>query len=259
MKKLSLITTVYKKERVVIEQLTNLYTFLEKKGFDFEIIAVIDGEVDNSKRNIKKLIKENSYENIKLYSYKENRGKGYALRYGFKKATGDVVGYIDADTDIELRTLDILIDEMEKGSVVAIPSKLHKYSNVSFSPIRKVISKSFRLLNHIFVPLPKGVEDVSCGVKLFRADIIKEISNYLSVDGFAIDSEILFYVNRLGVDVKVTPFYADINTHKTTVTFVKSLRMFLDILKIYRKSLVDSSNTVSLSKVNLNIDKHTTL
>lgn len=255
MKKLSLITTVYRKESVVIEQLNSLRNFLSKKGLNFEIVVVIDGEVDNSKKIIRKYTELNNASEIKLYSYRENRGKGYAIRYGISKSTGDVIGYIDADTDIELKTLDLLINEVNAGALVAIPSKLHKDSNVKFTPVRKMISKSFRMINHIFVPLPKGVQDVSCGVKLFRADVIKTINNHLSVDGFAIDSEILFYVNKFGVPVKVTPFYADINTHQTTVTFMKSVRMFLDILKIYINNNFNYNNKVSRVGFNLGIDK----
>lgn len=251
MKKLSLITTVYKKENVVVKQLSRLYTFLSNRKIDFEILVVIDGDQPATKRKIFNVIKGNGYSRIKVFPYVKNMGKGYALRYGIERASGEIIGFIDADMDIDLKTLDFLLEEMNSGALVAIPSKYHKGSNIKFTPLRKLISQTFFLVNRIFVSLPKGVSDVSCGAKLFRGNILKQINPYLEVNGFAIDSEILFYIRKLNIPVSVVPFIANINTHETTVTIPKTLRVMLDILIIFKKRFFSNMNYKDISKLNL--------
>lgn len=90
--KISLVLPTYKKEREVIDQLERLYGYLSRVNPDFELIFVIDGYIDNTKDILEKYVKENRLKKVKTVGYKENRGKGYAVRYGMKKANGDVIG-----------------------------------------------------------------------------------------------------------------------------------------------------------------------
>jgi dolichyl-phosphate beta-glucosyltransferase len=258
-KKLSLITTVYNKDKVVTKQLSNLYQFLTAKRIDFEIIVVIDGKQENTKRKINDLIKGNGYTRIIVYAYDKNMGKGYAIRYGIDKANAEIIGYIDADCDIDLKTLNLLLYEMKNGASVTIPSKYHKDSAIKFPLIRKIISKGFLLANKILVSLPKGVDDVSCGVKLFKGELLKQINPYLTVNGFAIDSEILYFINKLKVPVKVVPFFANINTNETTVTLSKTIRVGIDIFKLFTNRFKFSRGDKEIHSPILNIETNSNL
>ena len=116
--KISLVLPTYKKEREVIDQLERLYGYLSRINPDFELIFVIDGYVDNTKDLLDQYIKENRLKKVKVFGYRENKGKGYAIRYGMKKASGDVIGFIDADTDIQIRSIACAIKEIKKDSVI---------------------------------------------------------------------------------------------------------------------------------------------
>ena len=85
--KLSLVIPTYKKQREVLDQLERLYGFLSRKNPNFELIFVIDGYVDNTKDILEKYVKENRLKKISIIGYKENRGKGYAVRYGIPYLT----------------------------------------------------------------------------------------------------------------------------------------------------------------------------
>ena len=235
--KISLVLPTYKKEREVIDQLERLYGYLSRVNPDFELIFVIDGYVDNTKDILGKYIKENRVQKAQVIGYRENRGKGYAVRYGMKKAKGDVIGFIDADTDIQIRSLTSAIREIKKDSVMAvIPSKLHKDSNIEMTLGRKVYSYGLIAVNKFLLRLPKNITDVGCGLKLFKRELIKRVLPNLKVNRFAIDSEILSEIGKIGYEVSVIPFYLNKNRSDSTSANIKEVSiMFKDILSISMK------------------------
>jgi glycosyltransferase involved in cell wall biosynthesis len=235
--KISLVLPTYKKEREVIDQLERLYGYLSRINPDFELIFVIDGYVDDTKNILEKYINENRLKKAKVIGYKENRGKGYAVRYGMKKATGDVIGYIDADTDIQIRSLGYAIKEIKKSDVYAvIPSKMHKDSNVEMTFTRKIFSYGLIAVNRVFLKLPQNITDVGCGLKLFKKDLILRILPNLKINRFAIDSEILNEIGKVGYSVSVTPFFLNKNRSQSTSANIKEVsRMIKDILSISMK------------------------
>lgn len=250
--KLSLVIPTYKKEKDVLEQLERVYNFLSRKNPDFELIFVIDGYVDNTKDILKRYIKENRLKKALVIGYRENKGKGYAVRYGMKRAKGDVIGFIDADTDIQIRTLGYALKSMKKNSVMAaIPSKFHKNSNVEMSLGRKILSLGLVFVNRIFLSLPKNVNDVGCGIKLFRKELIKRILPSLKVNRFAIDSEILNEIGKIGYKVEVIPFFMNKNrSESTSANISQTFRMLRDILKIARENRAELNNKSALLKLN---------
>jgi glycosyltransferase involved in cell wall biosynthesis len=232
--KLSLILPTYKKEKEVIEQLDRLYGYLTRKNPDFELIFVIDGYVDDTKEMLEDYIKENRLRKAKVVGYRENMGKGYAIRYGMKIAAGDVVGFIDADNDIYLRTLGYAINSITKDGVHAvIPSKFENGSNVDMSLKRKILSKLLIEINKLFLRLPKGITDVGCGLKLFKKELIDRVLPVLSVDRFAIDSDILNEIGKLNATVEVIPFFLSKNRSDSTSTNIRAeFGMVRDILRL---------------------------
>jgi len=232
--KLSLIVPTYKKEDIVLDQLERLYGYLSRKNPDFELIYVIDGYVDNTKDILKQYINENRLQKIKVVGYSVNKGKGYAVRYGMKRATGDVVGFTDADMDIQIRTLGYALKQIKKEGVhVVIPSKFHINSNVQMSPKRVFLSNGLRFINKMLLTLPENISDIGCGLKLFRKEVIKSILPNLHIDRFAIDSEILNEVGKIGYTVVEIPFFLNKNRSDSTSTNVTEMfNMVVDILKI---------------------------
>lgn len=232
--KISLVLPTYKKEKEVVEQLDRLYSYLERKNSNFELIFVVDGYIDSTKEILDTYVKENNLTKVKVFGYEENRGKGYAIRYGMERATGDVIGFTDADSDIQLRTFAYGINKIREDGVLAvIPSKFHKDSNVELSTQRKFLADVLVALNKVLLKLPKGTTDIGCGLKLFKRDLIKRVLPVLSVDGFAIDSDILNEIGKMGVGVSVVPFFISKTRSKSTATNLKAeFNMIKDILRL---------------------------
>ena len=251
--KLSLVIPTYRKQRDVLDQLERVYGYLSRKNPDFELIFVIDGYVDNTKDILEKYIRENRLKKVSVIGYKENMGKGYAVRYGMKRATGDVIGFIDADTDIQIRTLGYALKSIKHDSVMAVvPSKFHKDSNVEMKFGRKILSYGLMYTNRFLLKLPKNVDDVGCGLKIFRKELIKRILPSLRVNNFAIDSEILNLIGRVGYSVSVIPFYLNKNRSDSTSANLKEmLKMLKDIFSIAKTNRTSVLSNLEIQLVKL--------
>jgi len=132
--KLSVIIPVYNEEKTVTELLQKVIS--AKFSHNMEIIIVNDGSKDNSEKEIKKFIAKNKEKDIKYYK-KENGGKGSALKFGFSKATGDILIIQDADLEYDPNDYEKLIKPIisEKTKVVygsRLKGKFNGYSHLSF-------------------------------------------------------------------------------------------------------------------------------
>ena len=62
---------------------------------DYEVIVVSDGSIDDTYHQALTV----AGPHVKVFGYTPNMGKGFALRYGFERSTGDPVTFIDAPAD----------------------------------------------------------------------------------------------------------------------------------------------------------------
>ena len=88
---LSIVIPVYNEINTVLEVIRLVQNQKHKK----EIIIVDDNSTDGTKE----LLQEIDAPNIKVLFNEVNRGKGYAIRKGFKYVTGDIVIIQDADLE----------------------------------------------------------------------------------------------------------------------------------------------------------------
>jgi glycosyltransferase involved in cell wall biosynthesis len=68
----------YKQARTIKRDLLRIEDILKQMRYDYEIIVVVDGNVDKTLENAKKV----GSTKIKVVGYEENLGKGHAVRYG---------------------------------------------------------------------------------------------------------------------------------------------------------------------------------
>ena len=149
--------------------------------------------MDDTYRNAKSV----KNENIKVLGYKENRGKGFAIKYGVREAKGDVIGFIDAGMDLDPAEISIMLNIMDWNKAdIVIGSKLHPDSKVDYPYQRKILSWGYRTLTHILFGFK--VKDTQVGLKIFKRKVAKDVFSKIIVKKFAFDIEVLAVAYKLG-------------------------------------------------------------
>ncbi|MDO8633799.1 MAG: glycosyltransferase, partial [archaeon] len=77
---ISIILPCYKGEKVIAKTLERTAKTLEELKRDYEIIVVVDGQLDASYEIALEASKQNP--KIKAFAYEQNKGKGFALKHG---------------------------------------------------------------------------------------------------------------------------------------------------------------------------------
>ena len=237
-KDISIIIPVYKGESFIVPSLKKIDSVLRRITRNYELICVIDGNVDKSFELARELAEE--YPKIKVFGYKRNRGKGYAVRYGMKKAMGKIVGFTDVGLEIDPKSLVTIIDTFYRNNAdVVVGSKRHRDSVVIYPGFRKFVS----FIYYYFVKFlfKVKVTDTQAGIKVFKGSVIRKIYPELKINGFAFDIEILALCERHGfTHIYEAPIYVRmIKVGKSSTInslsrlFVTSLQMFYDTLRLF--------------------------
>lgn len=191
---LSIIIPVYKQEKTIRKNIKQILDALNTTPYDFEIIPVVDGtRLDKSMRELRRLRNKR----IRPLGYKENRGKGFAVRFGMKHALGEIVTFIDSGMDIDPQGIIMLLEHMKWYEAdIIIGSKLHAASLVQYPTRRRMVTYAYYLLVKILFGLK--VRDTQTGIKAYKRQVLKKVLPRLLVKQFAFDIEILAVANRLG-------------------------------------------------------------
>lgn len=192
-KLLSMIVPAYRQERTIAKDIIHLDETLSTLSIPYEILIIIDGKLDRTLENVKKI----KNKNVKVFEYEKNQGKGFAIRYGVVKAKGDIIGFIDAGMDIDTTAIPLMIDYMKLVDAdVVIGSKLHPDSIVSYPEIRRIMSWVYRTVIRILFGF--NVRDTQVGLKIFKREVAKNVFSKILVKRFAFDVEVLAVANVLG-------------------------------------------------------------
>ncbi len=230
-KRLSIIVPAYKQEKTIKRDLENIDRTLSQglKDYDYEIICVIDGKLDNTWKEAEKA----GSRKIKVIGYDTNRGKGYAVRYGFAHSKGELVSFLDAGMDISPKGIMMLIAHMEwYNADIVVGSKRHSASRVNYPLIRRLLSVGY----HAIVKLLFGLHltDTQSGIKLFKRNVVQVILPRLLVKRYAMDIELLAVANYLGFKrIYEAPIEVTFDSTNSGISRRVVFNMLWDTLAVY--------------------------
>ena len=236
---LSVIIPAHKQARTITGDLKHIHQVLRQSSLPFEIIVVIDGSLDSTYKKAKKFAQNKK--NVTTHLLKTNQGKGHAVRYGFTKAKGDLVAFIDAGREIDPNSLSLAIEHLNwyKADVI-IGSKRHLASKVNYPLERRILSFGYQKLVKLLFGLK--LTDTQVGLKLFKRQVLKKVLPRLVVKRYAFDIEMLAVAHSLGftriyeTPIKIS-FKADQLTDAATLKTISSM-LYETIAVFYRLKIL---------------------
>lgn len=231
-KLLSVVVPAYKQEKTIVTDIRNIESSLKELGINYEIIVVVDGDVDNTYKNLL-TIRSNK---IKIIKFKTNQGKGSAVKTGMLAAKGDIVGFIDAGMDISPNSLSLLLNHMLwYNADIIVGSKMHPVSKVQYPLYRRVLSRSYWIMSKLLFGFK--IKDTQVGLKFFKKDVVKTVMPLILVKQYAFDIELLAVAQAKGfTKIYEAPVELDFqnNSSITSKNFWKViLHMMWDTLAVY--------------------------
>ena len=134
---LSIVVPAYNEGEHIFDNLTVIDKAVSAFASEYEIIAVNDGSTDNTGAEVARAAAANPH--IKDCGYEKNRGKGGAVTWGINNSRGDIVGFVDADLDLNPGQFEGYVKEMlATDADIVIGSKMHKDSKLEYPIARKV-------------------------------------------------------------------------------------------------------------------------
>lgn len=246
---LSIIVPSFKQANTVCDDLLRLTNLLHLIGKTFEIILVVDGDIDATAKTVRSNV---ALSHIRVIVLPDNEGKGAALRLGLSLAEGKIIGFLDAGGDIDISCLPIMIDLMEFSQAdIVIGSKRHALSQVSYPIIRRFYSTGYQILNRILFRL--NLTDTQVGLKIFRRKPLQAILPHITIKRFAFDLELLVVASVLGYKkivespIKIThKFQSTVSMRVVFETLFDTLGLFF---RVRQKKIIQPSQGISISFV----------
>ena len=194
---LSVVIPIYNERATLAEVMESVHAIEIKK----EIIAVDDGSTDGSRELLKALAEK--YPGVVALYHERNRGKGAALRTGFRHANGDFVICQDADLECDPQNYPQLLKPLLDGRADVVYGSRFIYTHE-----RRVArfwhvlgNRVLTTLSNVFTNL--NLTDMETGYKVFRREVIQSIE--VEEDRFGFEPEVTAKIATLGLRVYEVP------------------------------------------------------
>jgi glycosyltransferase involved in cell wall biosynthesis len=239
---LSIIMPCYKGESFIVNSIEAVIEEVSLFGKDFELIVVIDGFVDEGYKKAKAL--EQRHGNLKVVGYEKNRGKGYAIQYGFNHSQGEYIAFLDSDLDYHPRALAWFLKIIkEKDADLVIGNRYDKKSTFHYPFIRKIASKGFNIYTNLLF-LELKVSDTQAGIKLVKREAAQKLFQCLENEeeskGFIFDIYLLVTARQVGFKIVQAPCLFEMKSSTIGVGknfFRTALIMGKEVWKVRKKIL----------------------
>jgi len=163
---ISVIFPVYNEEGNLEELHNRLVSTLNSIGEPYEIIAVDDGSVDNSRKILM------SFKPITIVMFSRNFGENAAVDAGFKVAMGDYIIKIDSDLQNDPEDIPRIVEKLKEGYGVVKGWRKDRYKGDKWD--RVLFSK----LANWLVRKVTGVQlhDFSSPLEGYRREFIEDVN-----------------------------------------------------------------------------------
>lgn len=196
MPQISVIIPVFNEETTactIVEQIKQAIN-----AIDYEIVLVDDGSTDGTSEQIRLLV----VNSVVVITHSVNRGKGAALRTGFRESRGDIIVIQDGDLEYDPNDIPRLIRPILDGKAdVVFGSRFHGEVQRVHLFYHRIGNLVLTLFSNFMTNL--NLSDMECGYKAFRREVIESFT--IREDRFGVEPEITAKVAKRGWRVYEVP------------------------------------------------------
>jgi dolichyl-phosphate beta-glucosyltransferase len=204
---LSIVIPVFEESAKIIRDIRAASEFLHDNRLAGEIIVVDDGSSDNTSW-VAESVEVAPKVRLQVLRYAQNKGKGFAVRYGVKESQGEYVMFADSGLCVPyenaLRGLSLIKSgacEIAHGSRKLPRSRILKPQAWP----RRLTTRVFRGVAVLWMGIPSFLTDTQCGFKIYRGEIGRELFGGCFTNGFMFDLEIILRALRKGYRIQEFP------------------------------------------------------
>ncbi len=196
--KLSIVIPAYNEEDRIIPTLEHAVDYLSGQNYESDILVVSDGSLDQTCAAVQKSFSNHPRISVRAVEYHPNRGKGYAVRYGMLKATGDYVLFMDADYSVPMEALEKALPLITAGHDIAIASRAISGATITRRQnfLRSLSGKLYTVIQNNYLDL--SFKDTQCGFKLFTREAVQYLFKRQKLHSVIFDPEILWLAKQKG-------------------------------------------------------------
>jgi glycosyltransferase involved in cell wall biosynthesis len=229
---LSVVVPAYNEAGRITKTLRRFHQYFAANSFSYEILVVLDGPTDGTRAVLKHLAGE--IEHLRIIDRVENRGKGYTVKEGLLKASGQIRLFTDADDSTDIAHFGLMKPLFDQGYDLVIASR----NPVDVAGAQQTISQAWykrlvgRLGNGIVqIMAVRDIWDTQCGFKAFRAEVAERIFSQTMIDGWGFDIEVLAIAQAAKYRIGIIPARW-INDDRSHVGLFDYLRVLGETVKV---------------------------
>lgn len=217
---LSVVIPAYNEENGIAEIASRVLSVgpaLEKVGVDqLELLVVDDGSKDRTAEIASKI------PGVNLIRHSQNKGYGAALKTGFSKASGELIGFLDADGTYPpeyfpqlclaaLNGADLVIGSRMAGEDSQMPLT-RRIGNIFFATLLTLLSR-------------QKVTDSASGMRVFKREILEQI--YPLPDGLNLTPVMSTRALHEGINIGEVPIPYSERVGRSKLSVIRDGRIFL--------------------------------
>jgi len=219
---LSVFMPVYNEESVLERSVGKTLEALQ--GSDFELFIVDDTSTDGTLELAAKLAAENH--RIRYVRYENGPSRRENLADAFKRASGEVIAFLDADLSAGPEYLPGMV-RLLGGADIVVGSRYLRESETKRGLFRLAVSRLYNLFLRLY--FKSRIRDHQCGLKVFKRDVILRLVGEAGYDrklvrGFSWDAEILLRAQRHGYTILEIPVKW-VQSDRTSTRPLRELKM----------------------------------
>lgn len=224
--KVSIFVPVFNEEKIIDRDIKAIEYIIRKLPLEYEIFIVNDASKDRSEIIAKKI--EHANRKVTLLNYDIGPTRRENLAQSFRKASGDIIAFVDIDLLSSLRFLPDLIDHVRVGYDIVTGSRYVGGSQIRRKPFRLLVSSLYNIF--IRFQFRTNIQDHMCGFKAFKRDVILTLVKEMGYDkslkrGIFWDTELLVRAVNRGYKIKEIPIWWK-ERNKSALYFKREVKSF---------------------------------